>query len=120
TLWLLGGLEGHGMAAVAAALRDGDARFRVLGLRVARLYGGDILSLSAPLLRDASPQVRREIAILLRDTDPARMQPPYLHSAQVTPTAAWLDAMETLIAQYDGTDRWYLEALAIAARGRED
>jgi putative heme-binding domain-containing protein len=31
-----------------------------------------------------------------------------------------LDAMMTLISQYDGKDRWYLEAMAIAARGRED
>lgn len=120
-LWLLGGIDNVGPAAIAGALRDTDPKFRILGLRVARLYGGDVLSLATPLLRDPSPQVRREIAILMRDADPARMRPPYLMSSpQVTPTTAWLDAMMQLIDQYDGADRWYLEALAIAARGRED
>ena len=120
-LWLLGGIPQAGPAAIAEALRDSDARFRILGLRVARSNAGDILTLASPLLKDPSPQVRREIAILLRDTDPSRMHPPYLTSSpQVRPSAAWLDAMITLIEQYDGQDRWYLEALAIAARGRED
>lgn len=120
-LWILGGIEGRGAAAIAEALRDADPRFRILGLRVARLYGGDVLALATPLLRDPSPQVRREIAVLLRDTNPARMQPPYLSSSpQVAPAAAWLDAMMQIVDQYDGSDRWYLEAIGIAARGRED
>jgi putative heme-binding domain-containing protein len=38
----------------------------------------------------------------------------------VQPSPAWLDAMTELAFQYDGKDRWYLEAIGIAARGRED
>ena len=119
-LWLLGGLPKVGSAAIADALKDADARFRILGLRVAKLHGSHVLTVSKPLLRDPSPQVRREIAIQLRDADPARMIPPYLMGAQSTPSPGWMEAMTQLLAHYDGNDRWYLEALAIAARGRED
>jgi putative membrane-bound dehydrogenase-like protein len=119
-LWILGGLPDAGAAAVAEALHDPDPRFRMLGLRVARRHAMDVLALAQPLLHDPSAQVRREIALLLRDTNPARMIPPYLSGLQVTPPDTWLDSMMTLIGQYDGHDRWYLEALGIAARGRED
>jgi putative membrane-bound dehydrogenase-like protein len=119
-LWILGGAADGGQAAVQEALGDRDPRFRLLGLRVARRYAADILTIAKPLLHDPSPQVRREIAILLRDSNPARLIPPYLQTAQFTPEPEWLDAMVALITQYDGQDRWYLEALGIAARGRED
>jgi putative membrane-bound dehydrogenase-like protein len=119
-LWLLGGLGADGTAAIQEALRDRDARFRVLGLRVARQSGANMLTVSKPLLRDSSPQVRREIALSLRDTNPALMMVPYAYKPQVQPPAEWLDAMSQLAVQYDGKDRWYLEALDIAARGRED
>ena len=59
---------------------------------------------------DSSPQVRREIALMLRDRDPALMLPPYVYKEQVQPPAEWLDAMAQLASQYDGKDRWYLEA----------
>jgi putative membrane-bound dehydrogenase-like protein len=119
-LWLLGGLGDAGSAAIQEALRDQDPRFRVLGLRVAHLNAANMLTVSKPLLRDDSPQVRREIALMLRDPDPALMLPPYVYKAQVQPSQEWLDAMAKLAAQYDGKDRWYLEAIDIAARGRED
>jgi putative membrane-bound dehydrogenase-like protein len=119
-LWMIGGLGEVGAAAVQQAFRDSDPRFRVLGLRVARLSGADMLAVSKPLLRDPSPQVRREIALMLRDPSPALMLPPYLYKDQVTPSPQWLDAMADLALQHDGKDRWYLEALGIAARGRED
>jgi putative membrane-bound dehydrogenase-like protein len=125
-LWLLGGLGRAGSAAVQDALRDQDPKFRVLGLRVAQLNqlsqpdGGDLLPLARPLVHDSSPQVRREIALMLRDRNPALMLPPYVYKDQQQPSAEWLDAMAQLTAQYDGKDRWYLEALGIAARGREE
>src|SRR4029453_10201821 len=43
-----------------------------------------------------------------------------VYKDQKQPPPDWLDAMSQLIAQFDGKDRWYLEALGIAARGRED
>lgn len=117
-LWILGGLGDAGARAIQEALRDPDPRFRALGLRVARLHGEDMLAVSEPLLGDSSPAVRREIALMLQD--PTRMIPPYLVGEQVQPARRWLDAVTRLVEQYDGRDRWYLEALGIAARGRED
>jgi putative membrane-bound dehydrogenase-like protein len=119
-LWILGTLGTTGTAAVQEALHDRDPRFRVLGLRVARQNGANILELAKPLLHDDSAQVRREIALMLRDPNPAMMLPPYLYKDQSQPPAEWLDAMAQLVSQFDGKDRWYLEAIGIAARGRED
>jgi putative membrane-bound dehydrogenase-like protein len=119
-LWILGGVPTVGPAAIQEAVRDKDPKFRILGLRVARLHGADMLATSKALLRDPSPQVRREILIQLRDPDPERMIPPWGVHEQVAAPAPVLDALTELALQYDGTDRWYLEAIGIAARGRED
>ncbi|HVY73769.1 MAG TPA: c-type cytochrome, partial [Puia sp.] len=51
------------------------------------------------LLHDADPQVRRELAIALH------------HNPSAEAPAAWA----SLAMQYDGQDRWYLEALGIGA-----
>ena len=48
------------------------------------------------------------------------MTPAYAVGEQTSPSAPLLDALVELALQYDGKDRWYLEALGIAARGRED
>jgi putative membrane-bound dehydrogenase-like protein len=117
-LWLLGRLGPAGRSTVEAALLDADPRFRILALRVLQTSGADILAISRPMLRDRSPQVRREIAVMLQD--PTRMTPAYAVGAQTSPAAPLLDALVELALQYDGKDRWYLEALGIAARGRED
>ncbi len=117
-LWLLGRLGPAGLRTAEAALLDPDPRFRILGLRVLQRSGADMLPVARPLLRDPSPQVRREIAVMLQD--PTRMTPAYAVGEQTSPRAPLLDALVELVAQYDGKDRWYLEALGIAARGRED
>lgn len=117
-LWLLGGQDSAGSAALQEAMKSADPKFRVLGLRVARAAGANMLAFSKPFLNDPAPKVRREIALMLQD--PSRMLPPYAFTTQVQPSAEWLDAMTTLASQYDGKDRWYLEAIGIAARGRED
>jgi hypothetical protein len=57
---------------------------------------------------------------MLRDRDRGVMLPPYVYKEQKQAPAEWLDAMAQLVSQYDGKDRWYLEAIGIAARGRED
>ena len=120
SLWILGSLGTAGTAAVQEALHDRDPRFRVLGLRIARQNGANMLALTTPLLHDESPQVRREIALMLRDSNPALMLPPYTYKDQSQPSAEWLEAMSQLVSQFDGKDRWYLEAIGIAVRGRED
>ena len=89
-----------------------------LGLRVARASGQDMLAFSKPFLRDSSAAVRREIALMLQDR--SRMLPAFLTSEPVPASPELIDAIATIASQYDGQDRWYLEAIGIAARGRED
>ena len=76
----------------------------MVGLRAARQLKMDVIPLVRQLLKDPSPRVLRDCAIVLR------LSP----SADVP--AVWAE----LAARHDGRDRWYLEALGIAADGRWD
>ncbi len=118
-LWMLGGLGADGQRAIQEAMKDQDPRFRILALRVARLHGADMLATARPLVRDASPQVRREIALMLQD--PTTMLPAYLYP-EAGGTARRVARGDDRRSSRSTTarDRWYLEALGIAARGRED
>jgi len=98
-LWLLGKMAGRGPAYIDQALQEDDSNLRIVGLRLARHLGLDVIPYVERVVQDPSPQVRREAAIALRH-----------HPA---PEAARLWA--TLAAQHDGIDRWYLEALGIGA-----
>ncbi|WP_246109913.1 PVC-type heme-binding CxxCH protein [Roseimaritima multifibrata] len=103
-LWLLGKIEGHGNQAVQMALADKDSNLRIVAIRLARQLKLDTQTYLGGTINDASPQVRRELLIALRGNASDQM-----------PTW-WAD----LAIQYDGKDRWYLEALGIAASGRDD
>lgn len=104
SLWLLGALGFEGRAPVEEALRDSDERVRMLGLRVLALYyGADFVRASRALAKDASPRVRRELALRLRS-----------YKAEES-----ADVLVELAKQYDGKDRWYLEALGIGMSGKE-
>ena len=86
------------------ALNDQDPNIRITGIRIARSMHKDILSVATKLVNDSSPQVRREVAIALRGNN----------SAQAA------ELWTALAQQYDGKDRWYLEALGISATGNWD
>jgi putative membrane-bound dehydrogenase-like protein len=103
-LWLMGGIPGHGEAAVRAALEDVDSNFRMLALRILRRYHADLSAGIRLLAKDPSPQVRREVAVALREL----------------PAEQALDPLVVLCRKYDGKDRWMLEALGVAARGKEN
>src|SRR5439155_2360343 len=103
-LWLIRGLGAEGAAPVQEALHASDANFRVLALRVLRLYGADMVAATKSLLDDPSPAVRGEVALMLQDVK----------------SDAVVQPLVELSKQYDGLDRWYLEALGIASRGREN
>ncbi len=103
-LWLLGGIPGEGEREVRAALADRDPNFRLLAIRVLQAHGADIVDATRTLVNDPSPAVRREIAVAVAGV----------------PSDAALDTLATLCRLYDGKDRWYLEALGIAARGLEN
>jgi hypothetical protein len=98
-LWLLGKTAGRGEHYVELASSDKDPNIRLQAVRLARQVSPDVIPVVKKLVRDPSPQVRRECAIALRH-----------HQA---PAAAELWAQ--LALQHDGQDRWYLEALGISA-----
>jgi putative membrane-bound dehydrogenase-like protein len=106
-LWQIGRLGGH-RASLGRALDDPDPRFRVLAYRI----GKDCLAFSPTVYRDLSTMakefldparepsaaVRREVLLLLRDAAAAKARP----------------MIYDLARQYDGKDRFYLEAVGIA------
>ncbi len=98
-LWLLGKIDGRGAHYVELSATDKDANIRVQAIRLARQVSSTVIPVVKKLAQDSSPQVRRECAIALRHNQ--------------APEAAELWAQ--LAAQHDGQDRWYLEALGIAA-----
>jgi hypothetical protein len=98
-LYLLAAIPGKSATYVAAALKDPDSDLRIAGLRIARESKQDVVPLVKQLAKDSSAQVRRECALALR------------HSASPEAPTLWTK----LAQQYDGKDRWYLEALGIGA-----
>ncbi|AMV22579.1 PVC-type heme-binding CxxCH protein [Planctomyces sp. SH-PL14] len=112
-LWLLGKQNDTSKRAaiVIQALRSADSDLRIVGIRLARQLLAEGTELSeihdAVNIHDPSPAVRRELLVGLRELK--------LESHPELP-GAWAE----LASQYDGKDRWYLEALGIAADGRWD
>ena len=103
-LWLLGKIPGRAERYVEEALRDENEDIRITGIRLARQEVSELMPILQVLSSDPSPQIRREVAIALR--------------YRSGPAAAelWAD----LATRHDGADRWYLEALGIAAEGKWD
>ena len=91
-------------AYVQAALKDANSDLRITGLRIARELKLDTLPYIKMVVKDPSAQVRREAAIALR------------HSKSPEASGLWAQ----LALQHDGKDRWYLEALGLAADQQED
>jgi putative heme-binding domain-containing protein len=98
-LWLLARIPGRGGRYLDQASRDADPNIRITALRATRRIDGDVIAMAERLVRDSSPAVRREVAIALR------------HNESPRSAALWAG----LAQQYDGHDRWYLEALGVAA-----
>ncbi|NOZ39998.1 MAG: c-type cytochrome [Planctomycetes bacterium] len=103
-LWLLGNQKEIRKKYLHEAWMDSNPQLRIIALRIARRHQCDVLSVIERLIDDPSPQVRREVAIALAQLDSPRKP------------ALWAK----LASQYEGSDRWMLEALGIAARGRWD
>lgn len=95
--WVLAKMKGQPY--VEEAMKDANADLRIAGLRAARQQNLNVLGYVRQLAKDSNPAVRRECAIALRH--------------QKAPEAAELWA--SLADQYDGKDRWYLEALGVGA-----
>ncbi len=98
-LWLLGKIKGKGEEYVDKAIEDDDPNIRIVGIRLARELKLDVIPIVDQLVKDESPQVRRECAIALR------------HNKSPEAAKLWTE----LVLQHKAGDRWYLEALGIAA-----
>ncbi len=103
-LQLLARIPGKADKYIRAGIADANPDIRVASVRIARALNVDVLSCVEKLARDPNAQVRRQCAIVLRHNPSDR--------------AAQLWAL--LAHQYDGRDRWYLEALGIGAQGNEE
>lgn len=103
-LWLLTRIDGKTKQYLDEAISDKDPNIRITGLRAARELKADVITYASRLVKDESPQVRREVAIALRGNS----------SQQAA------DLWAQLALQHDGKDRWYLEALGISAAGNWD
>ena len=106
-IWAAKSKEFEGGAYVDVALEHDDPDIRVVGVRLAREIGRDLIPVG-PLVRrlvgDPAPEVRREAILTLR------------HAQDPAAASLWAE----LAVQHDGQDRWYLEALGIAADGQWD
>jgi len=103
-LWLLAKIDGKSDVYIRQALKDKNPDIRITGLCIARQEAENIIPYVKPVVKDESPQVRREAAIALR------------HNKSAEAPALWV----SLAQQYDGKDRWYLEALGIGADAQWD
>ncbi|WP_353717589.1 PVC-type heme-binding CxxCH protein [Dyadobacter sp. 676] len=104
-LWLLSKWPFTAKKTVGLAIRDANADIRIAGLRAAgESKHLDVISYIKTLSKDPDAQVRRECALLLH------------HNPSPEAPALWA----TLAQQYDGKDRWYLEALGIGADAQWD
>jgi putative membrane-bound dehydrogenase-like protein len=98
-LWLLTLLESKREKYLNEAVADADADIRITALRCAKRHKYRIEEFCDKLSSDTSPQVRREVALSIRGTN----------------TVKAAETWSRLAQQYDGKDRWYLEALGISA-----
>jgi putative membrane-bound dehydrogenase-like protein len=103
-LWLLTLIPGQEQVYLRKALADQDEDIRITGLRIARAHKLDVIPLVKQLAADKSAAVRRECAIALR------------HNSSPDAPKLWAQ----LAQQHDGKDRWYVEALGIAADRQEE
>ncbi len=98
--WVLVKMEGaNATQYIQQAIGQNIPELRIVGLRAARELNADVVGVVRQLVNDPDIQVRRECLIALH------------HNSSSQAPALWA----TLAAQYDGQDRWYLEAAGIGA-----
>lgn len=118
-LWLLGKLplkHSHRLEHLRAGLSDSNEMIRVAAIRLLRQLMDQVAFeeiRDAIRIDDPSPAVRREMLIALSELNPEWI-PESKRDGFIG--ASW----SRLAQQYDGEDRWMLEALGIGARGHWD
>ncbi len=100
-LWLLARLDGRSEHYIAAAAEDPNADIRIVALRLARQLQIRLQQTIEQLSHDDSAAVRRECVLALCNLPPTSRADLWVELARSLPE----------------NDRWYLEALGIAAHG---
>jgi putative membrane-bound dehydrogenase-like protein len=103
-IWLMSQLGPKGKTEVEALLEHKDPQFRIAAFRALRHQNHNTLKHAAVLAKDSSSAVRREVALALRDV----------------PLKDCKDLLLTIGEQYDGKDRWYVEALGLGCAKKEE
>jgi len=101
-LWILDRLNAR--SAVLDGLKSDDGAVRGEAVRILRRHGAEYQKEILELAGDRHPEVRTEVLLSLRGFD------------DETAVRVW----NQLAAEYDTKDRMYLEALKVAAKGREE
>jgi putative membrane-bound dehydrogenase-like protein len=102
-LWLLDRIGGAGRDVVRKQLKSTDPAFRALAVRIVRRHGAESEADLLSMVTDKDGEVFKETLLGLGKI------------TSQSATAAVIDAYK----RYDGSDRYLLETLAIASRGRE-
>lgn len=97
--WALIKISKSGEKYIPDAIKDSNPNIRIAAIRGARQIHMDMLPVWSLLSNDDESAVRREVALAIR------------HINEPAIPSIWV----TLASQYDGKDRWYLEALGIGA-----
>ena len=103
-LWVLNNIEGVSGRHLENSMRSPNSDLRITALRAVRQRNSDPTEYIKRLTSDRNPQVRRECAVAIYRN----------HTSEAL--NVWLQ----LAQQYEGNDRWYLEALGIGAHGQWD
>jgi putative membrane-bound dehydrogenase-like protein len=102
-LWVLDRIGGSGRNEVVKQLKSSDPAFRALAVRILRRHGDEFADKILPLASDKSDEVVREVLLATRTIK--------------SPAAD--AALAAIARRYDGTDRYLLEAINVAAGDRK-
>lgn len=102
-IWLIAQLGEEGRKEVEKILINNNEQLRATAFRTLRQLNPNSLVYADQVLQDPSPFVRRELAIAVRDI-------PQNDKSKI---------LFALAAQYDGKDKWYLEAMGNTMEGDE-
>lgn len=102
-IWLLAQLGPEGAAKVVPFLESGDAAKRLVACRALRFIGHEPAAMAKRMAADASPAIRAEAALMMRD-----------RSAEES-----LPVLVAVAKGFDGEDRSYLEAFGLGSKGKE-
>lgn len=101
-VWLLSQIQ-EGVPEVEKLLSDSDPQMRILAYRALRRIDHNFWENSRKLAKDSSAAVRREVALAMRNKSFAESKEILIQIAE----------------QYDGEDRWYLEAFGTGCAKKE-